>query len=228
LLNLFLKNQEEKANPAASQRRPHLASECTDVDECERWRRQVIREISRDVAAIQNAGLGEFRIRDLNDAINKRLREKTHWEAQIRALGGPDHAAAGAAARVVDQDGRRALGTEGYLYFGAAKDLPGVRELFERREAEAPRRKRGELAKVADAEYYGFRDEDDERLLRLEARAEAQALERARAEELQARDAEERARAGALNMADSDSDGDGDGNSDDGNAAKTDAKESAA
>lgn len=42
-------------------------------------------------AQIQNAGLGEFRIRDLNDEINKLLREKRHWENQISNLGGKQH-----------------------------------------------------------------------------------------------------------------------------------------
>lgn len=37
------------------------------------------------------AGLGEFRIRDLNDDINKLLREKRHWEDRILELGGPDY-----------------------------------------------------------------------------------------------------------------------------------------
>ena len=37
------------------------------------------------------AGLGEFRIRDLNDEINKLLREKRHWEDRIKELGGPDY-----------------------------------------------------------------------------------------------------------------------------------------
>ena len=47
---------------------------------------QVIREVSKKVSQIQNAGLGEFRIRDLNDEINKLLREKRHWEARIIEL----------------------------------------------------------------------------------------------------------------------------------------------
>lgn len=64
-------------------RRPYLASECKDVKKCEKWRLEIIREISKKVAQIQNAGLGEFRIRDLNDEINKLLREKRHWENQI-------------------------------------------------------------------------------------------------------------------------------------------------
>ena len=46
----------------------------------------MIREISKKVSQIQNAGLGEFRIRDLNDEINKLLREKRHWEARIIEL----------------------------------------------------------------------------------------------------------------------------------------------
>lgn len=37
------------------------------------------------------AGLGEFKIRDLNDEINKLLREKGHWEYRIKELGGPDY-----------------------------------------------------------------------------------------------------------------------------------------
>lgn len=37
------------------------------------------------------AGLGEFRIRDLNDEINKLLREKGHWEFRINELGGPNY-----------------------------------------------------------------------------------------------------------------------------------------
>lgn len=53
---------------------------------------QIIGEISKKVAQIQNAGLGEFRIRDLNDEINKLLREKGHWEFRIKELGGPDYA----------------------------------------------------------------------------------------------------------------------------------------
>lgn len=38
-----------------------------------------------------SAGLGEFRIRDLNDEINKLLREKRHWEERIVELGGTDY-----------------------------------------------------------------------------------------------------------------------------------------
>jgi pre-mRNA-splicing factor ISY1 len=77
-----------EAESGAKQRRPFLASDCSDLKEAEKWRLDIIREISKKVTQIQNAGLGEFRIRDLNDQINKLLREKRHWEYRIKELGG--------------------------------------------------------------------------------------------------------------------------------------------
>lgn len=74
------------------------------------------------------AGLGEHRLRDLNDEINKLMREKGHWERRIRELGGQDYRHTRSA---VAKDGRAPRGARGYMYFGAAKNLPGVRELFE-------------------------------------------------------------------------------------------------
>lgn len=43
-----------------------------------------------DHFSLATAGLGEFRIRDLNDEINKLLREKRRWEERIVELGGAD------------------------------------------------------------------------------------------------------------------------------------------
>ena len=40
------------------------------------------------MAKIQNEGLGEHAIRDLNDGINKLIREKYHWNQRIKELGG--------------------------------------------------------------------------------------------------------------------------------------------
>jgi hypothetical protein len=36
--------------------------------------------------------------------------------------------------RITDADGRVVSGGGGYLYFGAARDLPGVRELLEKKD----------------------------------------------------------------------------------------------
>ncbi|XP_043214858.1 pre-mRNA-splicing factor ISY1 homolog [Amphibalanus amphitrite] len=140
-------------------RRPYLASECDQLPDAERWRNQIVREVARKVAQIQNAGLGEFRIRDLNDEINKLLREKSHWEARIKELGGPDYARTGP--KMLDREGREVPGNRGYRYFGAARDLPGVRELFEQEPPPPPRKTRAELMKDIDADYYGFLDDED-------------------------------------------------------------------
>ena len=65
--------------------------------------------------------MGEFRLRDLNDEINKLLREKKHWEYQIRELGGPDFLRMGP--RMLDHEGREVPGNRGYKYFGAAMTI---------------------------------------------------------------------------------------------------------
>ncbi|XP_002404628.2 pre-mRNA-splicing factor ISY1 homolog [Ixodes scapularis] len=159
------------------ERRPFLASNCHNLRKCEKWRMQVIREIAKKVAQIQNAGLGEFRIRDLNDEINKLLREKGHWEDRIKELGGPDYGKVGP--KMLDQEGREVPGNRGYKYFGAAKDLPGVRELFEQEPPPPPRRTRAEVMRDIDADYYGYRDDDDGLLVPLEQEQERVAVAQA-------------------------------------------------
>lgn len=62
------------------------------------------------------------------------------------------------------------------MYFGAAKDLPGVRELFEQEPPSAPRKTRGELMKDIDADYYGYKDDDDRILLPLEIARERESM----------------------------------------------------
>lgn len=141
------------------ERRPYLATECNDLDKAEKFRRQIIGEVSKKVAQIQNAGLGEFKLRDLNDEINKLLREKGHWEDQIKVLGGPDYRKIGP--KMLDHEGKEVPGNKGYKYFGAARDLPGVRELFQQKPPPPPRKTRAELMKNINADYYGYRDEDD-------------------------------------------------------------------
>jgi len=70
------------------EKRPYLAELCTNVLDAERWRMEVINEIAKDVLHIQNASLEEHKVRDLNDKINKLMREKGHWESRIKELGG--------------------------------------------------------------------------------------------------------------------------------------------
>lgn len=112
-------------------RRPRMASACKSLRECERWRGEILREISRKVSKIQDgvqgfkyhqegkltmsvfilAGLTDYEVRDLNDEINKIMREKRHWENQIVALGGANYRRNVA---MLDDDGKEVPGTKGY------------------------------------------------------------------------------------------------------------------
>lgn len=157
------------------ERRPYLATQCEVLAEAEKWRRQILGEISKKVAEIQNPGLGEFKIRDLNDLVNKLVREKGHWEKRILELGGPNYLKVKTG--IVDADGNEMAGIKGYKYYGAARDLPGVRELFNNKNpAPAVKRSRGQMYKCADAWYFGYRDEDDAVLQPLEKAAEEEAV----------------------------------------------------
>merc|ERR1712151_373443 len=96
-------------------------------------------------------------------------------EDQIKALGGPDYHAA--APKEVETYGAELASHTGYKYFGAAKDLPGVRELFETEVIpEAPRKTRKQLFKNIQPDYYGWRDEEDGELVLAEQEMEMGAV----------------------------------------------------
>ena len=116
---------------AKTDRRPRMASSVSSLKDCERWRGEIVREISRKVSKIQDGesfgtnesstgpdgipsevGLTDYEIRDLNDEINKLMREKGHWERQIVTLGGANYRRARTA--MLDDEGREVPGTRGY------------------------------------------------------------------------------------------------------------------
>ncbi|KAJ5908158.1 hypothetical protein N7495_000840 [Penicillium taxi] len=167
-------------------RRPKAITSVDSFPTCERWRGQVLRELSRKVTRIQEPSLTDYQIRDLNDEINKLMREKFAWEMQIRNLGGPNYTRG--SGRVYDDEGQEIPGSgRGYRYFGRAKELPGVKELFEaavRRskgqdEEKAVSGRGGDIAtRKVDANYYGYGlDEEDGTLLAYERQREKEAAE---------------------------------------------------
>ncbi|KAL6061382.1 Pre-mRNA-splicing factor ISY1 [Balamuthia mandrillaris] len=183
MLNRWWQLKQETEKPKKPKKRPYLASLCRNVVECEKWRLEILREIGKKVAAIQNAALGEYKLRELNDEINKLIREKRHWERRILELGGPNYL--GSAPHVGEDQGKEVQGGKtGYRYFGAARDLPGVKDLFVEQPEEAiaaAKKTRQELYQGVDADYFGFRGDDDGALEALEAEAEKKALEEAMA-----------------------------------------------
>ncbi|KAK1992357.1 Isy1-like splicing family protein [Colletotrichum falcatum] len=162
-------------------RRPRVITEVDSIPSCEKWRGQVLKEISRKVSKIQDTALSDYQIRDLNDEINKLMREKYMWEVQIRNLGGPNYMRGGG--KIYDEQGREIPGGgKGYRYFGRARDLPGVKELFDAAKAKATEEKpletRDDLRKQVDAAYYGYApDEEDKELLAYELAKEQEAFE---------------------------------------------------
>ncbi|OBZ76167.1 Pre-mRNA-splicing factor ISY1 [Grifola frondosa] len=156
-----------------SDRRPRMASACKSLRDCERWRGEILREISRKVSKIQDAGLTDYEVRDLNDEINRLMREKRHWENQIVALGGANYRRNVA---MVDEDGKEVPGTKGYKYFGRAKELPGVKELFQSKktEEEEENKVQNYYQKFTNQgpTYFGDLDEVDGKLLEFEVHAE--------------------------------------------------------
>ncbi|KAK5174562.1 NineTeen Complex (NTC) component [Saxophila tyrrhenica] len=172
-------------------RRPKAISAQEHIPTCERWRGQVLKEISRKVTKIQDLALSDYQIRDINDELNKLFREKWQWEMRIRELGGPNYMRGGG--RVTDEEGRVIEGGgKGYRYFGRARELPGVKELFEQAaqkgKEEGEGKKGGEvradLRSRVDAGYYGYNlDEEDGELLTYEAQKEKEAFETLMAED---------------------------------------------
>ncbi|KAI9665175.1 MAG: NineTeen Complex (NTC) component [Alyxoria varia] len=173
-------------------RRPRSTQSVTLTPEAEKWRGQVLKEISRKVTKIQDVSLSDYQIRDLNDEINKLMREKWAWERRIRDLGGPNYSRGGGVS-VTDEQGREVPGGgKGYRYFGRARELPGVKEMFEgaverareEREAAQGGRRPNELARKGaqvDAGYFGWNwdeVEDGGRLLEYERMREKEAWER--------------------------------------------------
>ena len=91
------------------------------------FRRRIVGAIIKRVSEIQNAGLAEERIKELNDQINNIIRSKARWESRILELGGPDYRKERSQYESVGGDGD-GLGAHetGYMYFGAAKGMKGV------------------------------------------------------------------------------------------------------
>ncbi|KAJ2856844.1 NineTeen Complex (NTC) component [Coemansia erecta] len=144
------------------EQRPYLATQVDNLDEAEKWRRDVIREISRAASKIHDLSLPESQIRDLNDEINKLLRTKHRWETRILELGGPDYKKTGP--KMLDHHGQAAPGNRRYKYFGRAKDLPDVRELLSQQKGDSRSKNNSRAAILSriDAAYYGYADEDDD------------------------------------------------------------------
>lgn len=169
--SVLFRLQEQRAEAGGyidynSTARPRAVQKVDNLKDAENWRRQVLKEISQKVTKIQDDKLSNYQIRDLNDEINKLMREKYAWEHHIKNLGGPDYFKQGSS--------RFAEGgvlIRGYRYFGRAKELPGVKEILEKQRNDLKEKKTNqenektqkqkirELESRVNLDYYGYFDE---------------------------------------------------------------------
>lgn len=156
-------------------RRPKAITSVDTVTACEKWRAQVVKEIGRKIMRIQEPSVNEFQIRDLNDEINKLMREKHVWELQLKSLGGPNYLRSGGGQTIFDSQGNEVpviIGTGkggGYKYFGRARELPDVKELIDQQINSRKQqdlqvshdRKMQQKYKDLPASYYGLSEDAD-------------------------------------------------------------------
>lgn len=165
MLSRYLQSQKEHKK---RERRPYLSTLCDNVDDAEKWRNQVLGEIRRLVSDIQNIGLEDDEIREINDKINKLLRERYHWEKRIKVLGGVDYERQRKLEKQINEDG--VLEHKGRFYFGTARNLPEVKELIENErirkqqahEQDEEEESKDILNQRVNEEYYGDTNKNDE------------------------------------------------------------------
>lgn len=137
--------------------RPRNVRSVTTIRECEKWRHDLIREVSRKITKIQDPLLTEAQIIELNDEINTLMRQKYAWEHHLVSLGGPNYL--GKHVPGVSHTGMQ-FEPNGERYYGRAKDLPHVRELLDARETMRAEAEGLQvelmLPKNLSAEYYGM------------------------------------------------------------------------
>jgi len=145
-------------------KRKIAVNEVVSISEAETERTRLLGKIGHCIEEIQNSNLGENEIRELNDRINQLLDEKKEYEMKITLLGGRDHIKASSSGNITDIDGKsiRVPGST-YMYFGAARSLPGISELLSTQHSMKRSKKTKkpllDLHANANAYYYGFEDE---------------------------------------------------------------------
>ncbi len=150
-------------------RRPNDTRRCDNLTEAEKWRMEVVKEITIGMSNISNPELDLEKAREMNDALNKLIRKKYQWERRIKELGGPDYV------RASNAQNRRSGGK--MQYFGMAKNLPeakaGEKEVIA--PSKQKKRSREELQKRVNSYYLGDEAEvgaDGQLLLQAERVAE--------------------------------------------------------
>ncbi|KAG0686330.1 NineTeen Complex (NTC) component [Pichia californica] len=123
--NTTTSTRKGKSNIGQSSKRPRKTDYCNDVNTAIKYRAQILREITNNLARVHDLMLTEYQIRDINDSINKLLKERRSWEYRIKQLGGADFT------NINNNNiSKDSLTIKGYKYFGRARELPDVVKLL--------------------------------------------------------------------------------------------------
>ncbi|AMD21170.1 HEL110Wp [Eremothecium sinecaudum] len=121
-------------------KRPTKVNKVTKLDEAQRWRAEVVKDIGNKITQIHDPSLNDLQIEELNDELNRLFYEKLRWETHIRkVLKGPDYRKM---KKGLNTTGGRIL--NGTRYFGRALELPAVQELIKQEKEQ----KRKQLTKA--------------------------------------------------------------------------------
>ncbi|SBT80223.1 pre-mRNA-splicing factor ISY1, putative [Plasmodium malariae] len=171
MLNQWLK-AKELSDKKSFFKIPKRVQEVDDLESAESYRKYIIKEICSKIKEIQNYSLSDQHIRELNDQINKLISIKNKWEIRIIELGGPDYQTE--SNTLINAHCSELKGNNNYKYFGAAKNLKGVRELLfkesdDRRKLVLKKKKeKRNLEKFVNIHYFGYCDDENEILLKEE------------------------------------------------------------
>ncbi len=148
------------------------------MERAQGWRMEIVRDLAKMIAEIQNDGMDQHKVRDLNDQINKKMRLKRAWEHRIVELGGPNYLGVHPT-QFSDPGIAPDMKGGAYRYYGAAKKLPGVKELLDAAVQNESRAARSieQVQRSINVAYYGYLDDADGVLEKLESVAEKRAFE---------------------------------------------------
>ncbi|CAG9473564.1 unnamed protein product [Plasmodium vivax] len=171
MLNQWLK-AKELSEQKSFFKIPKRVNEVEDLETAVSCRRHIIKEICNKIKEIQNYSLSDQHIRELNDQINKLISIKNKWEIRIIELGGPDYQTE--SNTLINAHCSELKGNNNYKYFGAAKNLKGVKELLlkesdDRKKFILKKKKENRFFdKHVNIHYFGYCDDQNEMLLREE------------------------------------------------------------
>ncbi|AET39037.1 Isy1p Ecym_3566 [Eremothecium cymbalariae DBVPG len=109
-------------------KRPTKIYKVSKLQEAQRWRNEVVKDIGNKITQIHDPSLNDFQVEEINGELNRLFQEKQRWENHIRRnLKGPDYRKI----KGLNTSGGSLI--NGTRYFGRALELPHVQKMIKQR-----------------------------------------------------------------------------------------------